>query len=119
MIIFVLSAVSPEKMSSLINKLAKLLKVGGSILFRDYAEEDMAHIRFQKQKPKNNKLGENFFVRHDGTRSYFFSIEFIAELMTNAGLVAESNNYMNKEVTNAKMNIVMQRRFIQGKFTKQ
>ena len=51
------------------------MKIGGSILFRDYAVDDLAEIRFSETE-KKNKIEENCFVRHDGTLAYFFSIGF-------------------------------------------
>lgn len=39
------------------------------MLFRDYGLNDHAMQRFKAA----NRLGKNFYVRQDGTRSYFFS----------------------------------------------
>ena len=42
----------------------KVLKHGGSVLFRDYGLYDEAQIKFSSASDK--KLDDNFYVRQDG-----------------------------------------------------
>lgn len=63
-LIFVLSAIHPDKFLQAMCSVAGVLKPGGFLVFRDYGLYDMAQLRFGR----GNKLAENFYVRQDGTR---------------------------------------------------
>lgn len=113
-LIFVLSAVHPDKMELVLQNISRVLKPGGSVLFRDYGLHDHAMLRFKS----GSKLGENFYVRQDGTRSYFFSKEFLAKLFQKVGLHPVANDYVLRETVNKKEGFCVPRVFLQSKFTK-
>ncbi|CAO2816660.1 unnamed protein product [Amaranthus hypochondriacus] len=111
--IFVLSAVSPEKMSLVLQNIKNILKPNGLILFRDYATGDLAQERFTC---KDQKISENFYVRGDGTRAFYFSEEYLKHLFEENGFVTEEIELCCKQVENRSRELIMNRRWIQGVF---
>lgn len=113
-LIFVLSTIHPEKFGVTLKNIYNLLKPGGLFLFRDYGLYDMAQLRF---KP-GNKISENFYMRQDGTRSYYFSTTFAEEVMKEAGFEILVNTYIRRRIVNRKENIDVPRIFVQIKARK-
>ncbi|KNA15218.1 hypothetical protein SOVF_100160 [Spinacia oleracea] len=111
--IFVLSAVSPEKMSLALQNIRKVLKPNGIVLFRDYATGDLAQERFTC---KDQKISENFYVRGDGTRAFYFSEECLRQLFEENGFVTEEIGIHCKQVENRSRELVMNRRWVQSVF---
>ncbi|CAN1120892.1 tRNA N(3)-methylcytidine methyltransferase METTL6 [Linum perenne] len=111
--IFVLSAVSPEKMPLVLQNIRKVLKPNGRVLLRDYATGDLAQERFSS---KNQKISENFYVRGDGTRAYYFSNDFLKSLFEDGGFCVEDLDVYCKQVENRSRELVMNRRWIQAVF---
>lgn len=62
--VFVLSAIHPERFVEVLRRLHQLLAPGGVLLFRDYGLYDMAQLRFKA----GHKIAENLYMRQDGTR---------------------------------------------------
>ncbi|KAL5698646.1 hypothetical protein ACHQM5_029657 [Ranunculus cassubicifolius] len=111
--IFVLSAVSPEKMSLVVQNIRNVIKPNGLVLFRDYATGDLAQERFTS---KDQKISENFYVRGDGTRAFYFSEEFLTSLFKENGFQVEQVDLHCKQVENRSRELIMNRRWIQGVF---
>ncbi|KAF9360245.1 hypothetical protein BGX26_010046 [Mortierella sp. AD094] len=112
-LIFVLSALHPDRWENAMNNLYKLLKPGGLIVFRDYGRYDMAQLRFKK----NRLLSDNFYVRGDGTRVYFFDSDEIVKLF-GSKFTIEQNAVDRRLIVNRLRQIKMYRVWLQGKFRK-
>ncbi|OEL27399.1 Methyltransferase-like protein 6 [Dichanthelium oligosanthes] len=104
--IFVLSAVAPDKMPLVLQNLRSVLKPGGRVLFRDYAFGDLAQERLMS---KGQQISENFYVRGDGTRAYYFSNEYLVDLFSKCGFTLEEICVHNKQVENRSLDLVMNR----------
>ncbi|XP_064540294.1 tRNA N(3)-methylcytidine methyltransferase METTL6 [Drosophila montana] len=112
--IFVLSAIHPDKFVDVVRNLWQLLKPGGLVLFRDYGLYDMAQLRF---KP-GHKIAENLYMRQDGTRSYYFAELELEQLFSQNGFEVLDNSYVHRRTLNLKEGIDVPRIFLQGKFRK-
>ncbi|XP_064614208.1 tRNA N(3)-methylcytidine methyltransferase METTL6-like [Liolophura sinensis] len=113
-LIFVLSAIHPEKMQEALRNIHQVLKPGGILLFRDYGLYDYAMLRFSPGR----KLAENFYVRQDGTRVYYFSTEILHSMTQSAGFQTVTLDYVQRETVNKKEDLCVPRIFVQGKFQK-
>ncbi|KAI5453698.1 hypothetical protein NCC49_005517 [Naganishia albida] len=76
--IFVLSALHPLEWQRAIANVYKMLKPGGMVFIRDYGRYDLAQLRIKKGR----MLEENFYIRGDGTRVYFFEAAELSEMLT-------------------------------------
>ncbi|XP_046404469.1 tRNA N(3)-methylcytidine methyltransferase METTL6 [Ischnura elegans] len=113
-LIFVLSSIHPEKHTLVMRNALKVLKPGGILLFRDYGLHDMAQLRF---KP-GQKIAENFYVRQDGTRAYYFSSVYLAHLAREVGFDIISCDYIHRRTSNVKEGIDVPRIFLQAKLSR-
>ncbi|PLB45455.1 putative methyltransferase [Aspergillus steynii IBT 23096] len=75
-LIFIFSALAPNQWEQAIRNVHRVLKPGGRVLFRDYGRGDLAQVRFKKGR----YMGENFYIRGDGTRVYFFDKEQLRQM---------------------------------------
>ncbi|XP_061349617.1 uncharacterized protein LOC133294874 isoform X1 [Gastrolobium bilobum] len=111
--IFMLSAVSPEKMPLVLQNVRRVIKPNGYVLFRDYATGDLAQERFSG---KDQKISDDFYVRGDGTRAYYFSNEFLTNLFIENGFNVHKLDVCCKQVENRSRELIMNRRWVQAVF---
>ncbi|KAI5665430.1 hypothetical protein M9H77_15283 [Catharanthus roseus] len=114
-LIFVLSAVSPNKMLLVLQNLKRVLKPNGHVLLRDYAAGDFAQVKLQN---KNQIISENFYFREDGTCSFYFSEDFLSSLFVTCGFKTVVVNTYCREIENRSKNITMSRRWVRAIFSR-
>ncbi|ESO11509.1 hypothetical protein HELRODRAFT_71342 [Helobdella robusta] len=113
-LIFVLSAIHPNKMMTIVENLKSVLKSGGKVLFRDYGNKDHAMLRFAP----GQKLSDRLYVRQDNTRAYYFILEELQKIFESSGFQTDRLSYIYRETVNKKENMWAQRIFLQGVFIK-
>ncbi|XP_077223276.1 methyltransferase family protein isoform X2 [Tasmannia lanceolata] len=113
-LIFTLSAIPFQQMPFVIAECLSVLRPGGLLLFRDYGLYDMTMLRFQL----NKRVGFREYVRSDGTRSYFFSLDTSRDLFLSAGFIELELEYCCVKSVNRRNGKKMQRVWVHGKFQK-
>lgn len=114
LMLFVLSAIAPEKHRQAILNASQGLKKGGIFLFRDYAKYDLAQIRLAAKGKK--RLKEGFYLKQDGTRVFYFTKDDLLRIFE--GFTPVENEYQYRVVKNRKDEKTMYRIWIQAKFVK-
>ena len=118
-LIFVLSAITPSKMPLALQTVGKGLRMGGLVLFRDYAAGDGAQRRFQASGGTKRLDSElPFFVRGDGTQAYYFSEEELCSLFQECGFDRVSLVREERLTANRKTGECVGRLYWVGKFRK-
>ncbi|RKO97232.1 hypothetical protein CXG81DRAFT_13952 [Caulochytrium protostelioides] len=115
--IFCLSALAPDDLPAALDNIARVLKPGGRLLFRDYVVGDQAEVRFAE----SNKVPghAHLYLRTDGTMSHFFEPDGLAEAMSRAGLRRLDEALVEKTVVNQRQGKQFDRRWLQARYVKQ
>lgn len=121
LMIFIFSALSPDQWRQAVRNIYTLLKPGGEVLLRDYGRGDLAQVRFKKGR----YLEENFYVRGDGTRVYFFEEQELRDIWSGKpegcehfGLEIVNLATDRRMLVNRQRKLKMYRCWMQGRFKK-
>ena len=83
LLVFIFSALSPKQWDAAVRNVWRVLKPGGEVCFRDYGKGDLTQVRFKKGRLLEN----NFYIRGDGTRVYFFEEHELKRIWGGVGAV--------------------------------
>jgi methyltransferase-like protein 6 len=122
-LVFCLSAIAPgEKQIQAVQNVAATLKPKtGVVVFRDYGRYDEAQMKLGTNKQQKKQIDgiDNFYIKHDGTKCYYFTLEDVRDLFENkAGLKVLELEYIRRTYKNRAKNEVRRRVWVQGRFQK-
>jgi hypothetical protein len=112
-LMFVLSAIYPEKHEEVIKKIHNSLANDAILYFRDYALYDLAQLRFAKRG--TSKVADNLYFRKDKTLAYYFKKEEIEEMFVKNGFKIMESKLICRLIENRKDNKKMHRLWLQIK----
>jgi hypothetical protein len=112
-LMFVLSAIYPEKHEEVIRKIHEALDKDAILYFRDYALYDLAQLRFAKRG--TSKIADNLYFRKDKTLAYYFKKEEIEEMFVKNGFEILESKMIYRMIENRKDNKKMHRLWLQIK----
>jgi methyltransferase-like protein 6 len=115
-LMFVLSAIFPEKHEKVIQKIYSALAPGGILYFRDYAQFDLAQLRFAQRN--KSKLSDNLYFRKDKTLAFYFNKCEIEELFKKNNFEVVESKVICRLIENRKENLKMHRLWLQIKLKK-
>ena len=97
---------------------ASTLKPGGTLVFRDYGRYDEAQMKLGTSRAK--RIGDNFYVKSDGTRCYYFDLPDLKRLFGEEGARLEilELKYLRRNYRNREMSRTRRRVWVQGRFRK-
>jgi SAM-dependent methyltransferase len=114
-LLFCLSALHPSDMKVAAQNVIHTLKVGGTLLFRDYGRYDEAQLKLATSRGK--ELGENYYRKHDGTTCYYFTLDDLERLFGTEMEVLELR-YLRQVFRNRAEEQERRRVWVQGRFRK-
>ncbi|CAI5995610.1 unnamed protein product [Closterium sp. NIES-65] len=122
--VFVLSAISPEKMPLAVANC--VLSLGPHVVRPSAASlyppasilpaTPPCRALQERLRRKEQRIADNFYVRGDGTRAYYFTEAALGELFAGAGMQCVHMGVCERTVTNRARQIDMHRRWIQAVF---
>ena len=116
LLVFCLSAIHPDKMATAVRNVAQTLRAnGGTLLFRDYGRYDEAQLKLAKGT--NKRLCDNFYLKQNGTKCYYFTLEDVERLFVKeAQLTILDLHYIRRKYINRADGTIRRRVWVQGRF---
>lgn len=110
LLVFTLSAMEQRHHATTLRHLRHVMRPGGLLLFRDYGLYDISQLRSRR------RLDDRLFARQDGTLAFFFTPEYLAQLLAESGgWEVVENKYACVRNVNRATGQVMHRVFVHAK----